>query len=130
LKERLGESLPVTELQATGIDPGSFVFLWGARAGFSALGARGKPAEKVADEVADEYKRFQKRQAAVDRHLADQIVLYLPFARGVSTLVTEEITPHLLTNLWVIEQFLGPMFQVTGDMGEKGEISCRGGVWR
>ena len=80
----------------------------------------------MADEVEHKYLSFQKRQAVVDKHLADQIVLYLPFARGVSTLVTEEITRHLLTNLWVIEQFLGPMFQVTGDLGERGEISCRG----
>ncbi len=126
LKERLGENLSVAEVQATGIDPGSFVFLWGPRVGFSALGVRGKPAEKVADEAADECIRFQKRQAAVDRHLADQMVLYLPFAQGVSTLVTEEITGHLLTNLWVIEQFLGPMFQVSGNLGERGEITCKG----
>jgi RNA 3'-terminal phosphate cyclase (ATP) len=130
LKERLGESLPVLEMQASGIDPGSFVFLWGPRAGFSALGAKGKPAEKVADEAADAYVRFRKRQTALDRHLADQVVLYLPFTSGVSTIVTEEITPHLLTNLWVIEQFMGPMFQVTGDLGAEGEISCRGGASR
>ncbi len=126
LKERLGENLPVAELQATGIDPGSFVFLWGPRAGFSALGARGKPAEKVADEAAEEYFRFRQRQAAVDRHLADQIVLYLSLAKGPSTIVTEEITTHLLTNLWVIEQFLGPMFEVEGVLGEAGKIVCRG----
>jgi RNA 3'-phosphate cyclase len=127
LKERLGENLPVAELQATGVDPGSFVFLWGPRAGFSALGARGKPAEKVADEAAEEYFRFRSRQAAIDRHLADQIVLYLPLAKGPSTIITEEITTHLLTNLWVIEQFLGPMFEVEGVLGEAGKIVCHGG---
>lgn len=126
LKERLGESLAVTEVQATGLDPGSFVFLWGPHAGFSALGARGKPAEKVADEAADEYFRFRRRQAALDRHLADQILLYLPWADGPSTIFTEEITLHLLTNLWVIEQFLGPRFEVEGALGEPGKIVCRG----
>jgi RNA 3'-phosphate cyclase len=131
LKERLGENLAVAEVQASGRDPGSFVFLWGPRSGFSALGVRGKPAEKVADEVVEAYLRFQQRQAAVDRHLADQVVPYLPFVGGVSTLATEEITQHLLTNLWVIEQFLGPMFQVAGSLGERGEISCRGGFsWK
>jgi RNA 3'-phosphate cyclase len=126
LKERLGNQVLVEEIQATGIDPGSFVFLWGPRAGFSALGAKGKPAEKVADEVADSFSFFRKRRAAVDRHLADQIVLYLPLTRGASTVLTEEITSHLLTNLWVIEQFLGPMFQIKGSRGERGEITCQG----
>jgi RNA 3'-phosphate cyclase len=126
LKERLGENLRVAEVVAGGLDPGSFVFLWGLHAGFSALGARGKPAEKVADEVADEYLRFRERQAALDRHLADQIVLYLPWAQGPSTLVTEEITNHLLTNIWVIEQFLGPRFKVEGVLGEPGKIICHG----
>jgi RNA 3'-terminal phosphate cyclase (ATP) len=126
LQERLGEDLPVKELQATGQDPGSFVFLWGPRAGFSALGARGKPAEKVADEAVDEFLRFQQCRAAVDRHLADQILLYLAQAAGPSTLMTEEITLHLLTNLWVIEQFLGPLFQVEGARGGPGKIVCRG----
>ena len=127
LKERLGEDLAVETIEASGLDPGSLVFLWGPRAGFSALGARGKPAEKVADEVADEYLNFRKRQAAVDRHLTDQMVLYLALARGPSTMITEEVTSHLLTNLWVIEQFLGPFFQVKGGLGEPGVISCGGG---
>jgi len=127
LQSRLGADLPVDLIQATGLDPGSLVFLWGPRAGFDALGARGKPAEKVADEAADAFLDFRERRAAVDRHLADQMVLYLARARGRSSLITPEITLHLLTNLWVIEQFLGPIFEVKGELGERGEIGCRGG---
>jgi RNA 3'-terminal phosphate cyclase (ATP) len=127
LRERLGDDLPVETVAAGGRDPGSLVLLWGPRAGFDALGARGKPAERVADEVVDAYLAFRQRRAAVDRHLADQLVLYLARARGPSTLVTSEITSHLLTNLWVIEQFLGPTFQVQGSLGDRGEIYCGGG---
>lgn len=127
LRARLGADLPVEAISAGGLDPGSLVLLWGPRAGFDALGARGKPAEQVADEVADAYLAFRQRQAGVDRHLADQMVLYLALAQGPSTLATPEITSHLLTNLWVIEQFLGPTFQVQGSLGERGEIFCRGG---
>jgi RNA 3'-terminal phosphate cyclase (ATP) len=123
LQARLGESLEVECLEAPGLDPGSLVLLWGPQAGFNALGARGKPAEKVADEVAEAFLRFQDRQAAVDRHLADQIVLYLALAQGPSRLITAELSSHLLTNLWVIEQFLGPTFQVSGALGEPGEIA-------
>ncbi len=127
LQERLGPELPVELSAAGGQDPGSLVFLWGPRAGFSALGARGKPAEKVADEAIDAYLKFHQRGAAIDPHLADQIVLYLAQARGPSVLVTSEITAHLLTNLWVIEQFLGSIFQVKGDLGERGEVFGQGG---
>jgi len=126
LKKRLGESLPVLEVEAESRDPGSFVFVWGPRAGFHALGARGKPAEKVADEAVEEFLRFQKRQAALDRHLADQVLLYLARARGPSACTTEEVTSHLLTNFWVIEQFLGPTFQIWGNLGQPGEIRCQG----
>jgi len=126
LRERLGGGLPVAEVAAESLDPGSFVFLWGPRAGFHALGARGKPAEKVADEAADDFLRFHSRGAAIDRHLADQIVLYLAQARGPSVFTTDEVTLHLLTNLWVIEQFLGPIFQLQGNEGEPGKIMVTG----
>ncbi len=126
LQERLGPKLEVETLAAGGQDPGSLVLLWGPRAGFDALGARGKPAERVADEAADAYLAFRDRGGAVDAHLADQLVLYLAQARGRSTITTPEITSHLLTNLWVIEQFLGPTFQVRGSLGQPGEITCKG----
>ena len=126
LKERLGEGLPVEEVEAASLDAGSFVFLWGPRAGFHALGARGKPAEKVADEAVEEFLNFQKRRTALDRHLADQMLLYLARVQGTSAFTTEEITSHLLTNIWVIEQFLGSTFQVQGNLGEPGEIRCQG----
>jgi len=126
LTARLKDSVPVEISPASGLDPGSFVFLWGPRAGFSALGARGKPAEQVADEVADAYLAFRASGAAVDPHLADQMLLYLALARGRSRFTTAAVTSHLLTNVWVIEQFLGPTFEVRGEMGEPGEIFCKG----
>jgi len=126
LTARLGEAVAVEIIPASGQDPGSLVCLWGPRAGFSALGARGKPAERVADEVAEAYLAFRQSGAALDRHLADQILLYLALAQGPSTVTTEAVTSHLLTNVWVIEQFLGPTFEVRGNLGEPGEIFCKG----
>jgi len=48
----------------------------------------------------------------VDAHLADQLVLYMALARGSSTLITERISDHLLTNVWVIEQFAPVKFHI------------------
>lgn len=126
LAVRLGETVPVEIIPASGLDPGSLVFIWGPQAGFAALGARGKPAEQVADEAVEAYLAFRACGAALDRHLADQILIYLALAQGPSRFTTEAITSHLLTNVWVIEQFLGPTFEIKGALGERGEISCPG----
>ena len=122
----LDATVPVEIIPAGGQDPGSLAFIWGPQAGFTALGARGKPAEQVADEAAEAYLAFRARGVACDRHLADQILIYLALAQGPSRFTTEAITSHLITNVWVIEQFLGPTFQITGALGERGEISCQG----
>jgi RNA 3'-phosphate cyclase len=126
LAARLDATVPVEIIPAGGQDPGSLVFLWGPQAGFTALGARGKPAEQVADEVVEAYLAFRARGAALDRHLADQVLIYLALAKGPSRFTTEAVTSHLLTNVWVIEQFLGPTFEIKGALGEQGEISCQG----
>jgi RNA 3'-phosphate cyclase len=130
LTARLGEALPVEVISAGGRDPGSLVFLWGPRAGFAALGARGKPAEQVADEAAEAYLAFRKSRAALDRHLADQLLIFLALADRPSNLTIEAVTSHLLTNVWVIEQFLGPTFQIKGSLGTRGEIFCTVGKGR
>jgi RNA 3'-terminal phosphate cyclase (ATP) len=126
LSARLGEVMPVEIIPASGLDPGSFVFVWGPMAGFSALGARGKPAEQVADEVAAAYLAFRDSHAALDPYLADQILPYLALAKGPSAVTTAAITSHMLTNAWVIEQFFGPIIEIRGNLGQPGEIVCQG----
>ncbi len=80
-------------------------------AGFTSLGRRGKPAEQVAEEVCREWGSFMAGQATVDRHLADQLIPYLALASGRSSLVTEELTSHLRTNIEVVQQFLPVRFE-------------------
>ena len=95
-------------------------------AGFTSLGERGKRAETVGEEVGRQYMDFLKTGAAIDEHLADQLVLLMALARGNSSFSTSRVTSHLLTNIWVAEQFLPIEFQVTGDEGEPGEVSVCG----
>jgi RNA 3'-terminal phosphate cyclase (ATP) len=92
----------------------------GITAGFTSLGKRGKKAEAVADDACDELIGFLDGGAAIDRHLADQLVLYMALAKGYSTFLTEKATEHLLTNIWVIEQFLPLTFEVEGKTGQIG----------
>ena len=86
-----------------------------ATAGFAAYGEFGKPAEKVAGEAVTDFLKFHSGVAAVDKHLADQLLLYYALADGPGSLLAEEITPHIQTNAWVIEQFLPVKFEISGN---------------
>ncbi|HVF10190.1 MAG TPA: RNA 3'-terminal phosphate cyclase [Abditibacteriaceae bacterium] len=75
-------------------------------AAFSAIGELRKPMEKVAEAPCREFMQWWKSTAACDKHLADQLVLPLSFATGLSHWTTPVVTEHLRTVLWVVRQFL------------------------
>ena len=104
---------------------GSFFFLVAesdrAVAGFSSLGARGKPAEQVAREAYDSLKEYIDSAACIDSHLADQLLVFMALARGRSSFTAYPITDHLLTNLWVIRQFLNVKISFKGE-GKMGRV--------
>ncbi len=106
--------------------PGSFFFLiaesQGAMAGFSSLGQRGKRAEAVAEEAVDSLKEYIKSDGCIDPHLADQLIPFAALAKGNSVLTTTRITEHLLTNLWVVQNFLDVRISKWGEKGERGRI--------
>jgi RNA 3'-terminal phosphate cyclase (ATP) len=95
-----------------------------AVAGFSSLGKRGKPAEKVAEEACREFMAYHQSGDCLDKHLADQLILPLALASGPSAFTTCEITQHLLTNVWVVEQFLDVRFEIEGGEGQRGSVTC------
>ena len=98
-----------------GVAPGTGIFLTAEyetgvknsyiRSGFAALGRRGLPAEQVAEMACEEFLQFHQQDAPVDLHLADQLLLPLTFASQPSQYRTTEISLHLSTNAWVIQQF-------------------------
>ncbi len=94
----------------------------GGLAGFSALGERGKPAERVAEEAVEEFQQWWDSRAVLDMHLADQLLLPLSLAGGPSVLTTCRVTQHLLTNAWVIRQFLPVRIVVEGEVGAPGRV--------
>lgn len=126
----LGGSNVPTEidlLNAPGPGQGTFLFLradtGAVRSGFTSLGARGKRAESVGAETGEELWRHLSTGAALDPHLADQLVPYLALCRRESTFTTSCITRHLLTNLWVVGLFLPLRFQVEGEEGHTGRVT-------
>jgi len=94
-------------------------------AGFSSLGRRGKPAEKVAEEACRDFIAYHQSGACLDKHLADQLILPLALTPGPSAFTTCEITQHLLTNVWVVEQFLDVRFEIEGEEGQRGKVQKR-----
>ncbi len=106
--------------------PGTVVFLRAvfsrSVAGFFALGRRGKPAERVADEAADELLAFLDADGAVDPHAADQLITLLALAPGRSELTTTRVSPHLLTNAEVVRRIAGRQVSVEGQLDEPGKV--------
>ena len=74
-------------------------------ASFSALGRQGKPSEAVADQAVAAFREHHASGAAVELHLADQLLLPLAVAAGTSAFTMVRPTTHLVTNAWTIEQF-------------------------
>ena len=87
------------------------------RAGFDALGEPGKPAESVANEAVDAALAFEEGAGAVDRHVADQLLLTL--ALGGGRIRIPERTEHVEASLSLLDAF---GFDVTVDATDSGLI--------
>jgi RNA 3'-terminal phosphate cyclase (ATP) len=117
-------------LRVGGKSTGAGIFLTAqyekTRAGFSALGKRGLPAERVALDACRELFAFDKSGAAVDRHLADQLLLPMALASGRSEMAVESVTAHLLANAYVIQRFAPAAIEIVGDETGPGSVSVEG----
>lgn len=82
---------------------GNSLIIWRGLCGITGMGERGKPAETVAQEAVAEFKAETEE---VDKYLADQILLYCVLGQGSSAFKSTFITNHLLTNAYVINQFM------------------------
>lgn len=72
---------------------------------FTAVGTRGLPAEKVAENAVGYARKYTESTAAVGEFLADQILI--PFAlAGAGSFTADEITSHTETNIDTIKKFL------------------------
>jgi RNA 3'-terminal phosphate cyclase (ATP) len=90
---------------------------------FFALGGRGKPAERVADEAVEQvFAYLDAGDALVDAHSADQLVLPLALAEGPSVYRVADVTRHLTTNIAVIRRFHERDIVCEGDEGKPGIV--------
>jgi len=91
---------------------------------FTAFGQRGKPSQKVISELVDMTRAFLCSGAAVDRFLADQLLIYMALG-AAGSFTTNELSSHLLTNIEVIKQFLAVDFTTQRQDSVFG-VSCQG----
>ena len=71
--------------------------------GFTAFGERGKPAEEVGSDAAASLRQFDRSGAAIDEHLADQLLL--PMAIGGGRISIPRVTDHVESSVELLEQF-------------------------
>ncbi|MBU0586040.1 RNA 3'-phosphate cyclase [Candidatus Micrarchaeota archaeon] len=95
-------------------DAGNAILTWSGFFGAYGLGEKGKRAEGVAQEVLDEMKK-ERGNADVDKHLADQLMIYAALAEGISRIKASEITTHSETNKYVIDKFLAEKIKINGN---------------
>ena len=98
---------------------GCGITLWKGYKSGSALGERGKRAERVGEEAARNIiKELESASAStVDVYLADQLIPYIALANGKSEMRVREMTKHLETNMYVTKKFLDVEFEIEKKSG-------------
>lgn len=110
---RLGRHYPLNDIRLKtllSVGKGTLMLLLAefenSQACYFSLGKKGKPAERVADEVVDEMQHFLATEGVVDQYLADQLLLPLALSPGISEICVPKVTTHLRTNAEIISAFL------------------------
>jgi RNA 3'-terminal phosphate cyclase (ATP) len=98
----------------------------GSIIGADSIGERGKPAERVGEEAANNLLSEFASKAPVDRHLGDILIPYMAVAEGQSEIFVSEITMHTLTNIKIAEIVAGVKFDIQGELKKPGKVSVQG----
>ncbi len=79
--------------------------------GVDNLGERGVLAEKVGEGAANKLIKEINSGCCVDEHLADNLIPFMALLPG-SQIKASTISDHTKTNIYVVEKFLGKMFEI------------------
>lgn len=105
-----GDSYEIVETTVSTVEtasPGSVCLVRadyeGTVVGFDALGEKGKPAEAVGRDAVEQFGTFEGTGGAVDRHMADQLLVFLAVAGGEIAVPT--VTDHVRTSVDLLDAF-------------------------
>lgn len=76
----------------------------GNRFGASALGRKNTPPFQVGDEAALELVEDINAKGCVDKHMQDQLIIFMALAKGKSRIKTGPLTLHTKTAIYIVEQ--------------------------
>jgi len=88
----------------------------GSVIGSDRAGRPGRRSESIGRYVAQNFMEDVNTGAAVDRYIADQLIIYAGLAEGISRYSIPRITEHVETNLWLIEEFLGARTKISDNL--------------
>lgn len=99
------------------VQPGAALALFadregGARLGADCAGARGRPAELIGKRVASDLLEDLDSGATVDRHAADQLIVFAALAAGTSRYRVPSVSDHIESNAWLVSEFLGAKTEI------------------
>ncbi|MBN1459230.1 MAG: RNA 3'-phosphate cyclase [Armatimonadetes bacterium] len=130
-----GQPEPEVELDivSQGPSPGCGLVLWaecetGRRLAGSSLGRQGVRAEKVGAEAAGRLLHEIEAGAAVETHLADQLIVWMALACGPSEMIVTEVSDHVRSAVHVAEAVSGALFSL--EEGVRARIRCEPHVSR
>ena len=139
LLQALGFQPHIQPVRETGKGPGAGIVLWLPGAGFSCLGRKGFPADQVAETAVAQLRAFVDNRAsvnnplrrggwpfAVDKYLADQLLIPMALAHGTSSFTTNQITQHTLTNAALLQQWLDVPVRIEGALDQPGRVTVTG----
>jgi RNA 3'-terminal phosphate cyclase (ATP) len=127
-----GYKATIREINDTSaLQEGAALAIWAdtssnGRIGSDRAGMAGRSSESIGSCVAEQFIQDFRGGAAVDRYVADQLVMYAALADGISRYAVPGITEHIETNLWLIAEFLGVKTKTSGNIVEIRGIGFRG----
>lgn len=80
--------------------------------GMDMAGKLKRTSEFIGKTVASRLFEDFKTNATVDRYTADQLILYAALAKGKSSYIIPKMTPHIETNLWLVQKILKADFEI------------------
>lgn len=128
-ESELRQVFPAAEadiIEVPGSSPGVFVSVTGNfERGFGsglAMGARGIRMETVTRNAIDQFQTWYKSGAALDPFLVDQLLLPAVLAEGDSCFTTSSLTRRVISQAWVIKQFMPVQITILGRESEPATI--------
>lgn len=136
LRERLPSTITLhverlKEPEANAFGTGSGIVLFaesstGMKLAGSALGKRGVTAEAVGQAAAEELLHELQHSVCVDKHLQDQLIVFMALANGTSQILCGSLTLHTETAIHVAHQLTQAKFKPSPQEGGTVLLECVG----